>query len=206
MARRKAGLLRHHQIHGRGLRSALLSGAVGLAVTALRQLLGALRAVQLQEAGDEPGDGFHIAGPGAPEGGRLPQERCTQKDHSRSPKPCTSHTRELPTRTQHLPSWSPSSPGPCPALSRWNPLRQAPALPVLMGTPTSPSGGGTPAPASPRSSSRAPPTLGVCCDGQGAQAAALASPSPVLAHLWWPMMALWVRGCEKPVEKRSTTT
>lgn len=33
-----------------------------------------------------------------------------------------------------------------------------------------------------------------------------AVPSPVLAHLWWPMMALWVRGCEKPVEKRSTTT
>lgn len=109
--------------HGRGLpESALLGGGVSLAVAALRQLLGALRAMQLQEAGDEPGDGFHIAGPGST-GGRAVTTGKVHSDHSRSPKACTSHPRELPTRTQHLPSRSPSSPGPCPAPPCWNSLR-----------------------------------------------------------------------------------
>lgn len=44
--------------------SALALGAVGLAVAALRQLHGTLKAVQLQEGGNEHGDGFHVTGPG----------------------------------------------------------------------------------------------------------------------------------------------
>lgn len=44
--------------------SALALGAVSLAVAALRQLHGTLKAVQLQEGGNEHGDGFHVTGPG----------------------------------------------------------------------------------------------------------------------------------------------
>ncbi|KAK2497704.1 hypothetical protein MC885_014952, partial [Smutsia gigantea] len=47
-----------------GAASALAPRAVSLTVAALRQLHGALKAVQFQEGGDELGDGFHITGTG----------------------------------------------------------------------------------------------------------------------------------------------
>lgn len=73
--------------------SALAPGAVGLTVTALGQLPGTLEAVQLQEGGDELGDGFHVTGPGrCQEEGRVTTVGMPDPHSSQKPTPITPWT------------------------------------------------------------------------------------------------------------------
>lgn len=77
---------------GGSVGSALAPGPVGLAVATLRQLPGALQAVQLQEGSDELGDGFHVTGPD----GHGEEERVTTIEVQPERLPCTSSTPSRP--------------------------------------------------------------------------------------------------------------
>lgn len=79
-------------------RSALVPRAIDLTVTALRQLHGTFKAVQLQESSDELGDGFHVTGPdGHREEGWV---IVTGTGHpAAATRPYLSHPRYLPPVT-----------------------------------------------------------------------------------------------------------